>query len=401
MFRLGGDSVTEPVIMGHCRNLVMFRASAVAGLAVALALPFARPADAGPGAVSGAGAAPGFALSVVHEFPQALQQSPKYLALAKDGSLYGATSAIGSANGTVFRLSGGSVYTTIATLDYASEGGPSSAPFLGTDGSLYGLTFDGGTTGIGSIYKVKPDGTITTVLAFTGTNGMYPTALVQTPDGTLYGTTYYGGSLGDGNAYRLSPGGTFTNIVSCTLHSCLYPIGLVIGADGNVYGISEGDKQGFHNNGQLFAITPKFRTEVNFNTTAADRPWNLELGHDGSLYGLTQDFYTYRSYFFRFTPPATLKFLGSYHFPGSGAFGPQIPAPDGNFYGTLRGDIHHPGWMYQLTPTGAFHIVATFNGTDGAGPDELAVGADGALYGTTESGGSTGGGVIFKLTLPR
>ena len=138
------------------------------------------------------------------------------------------------------------------------------------------------------------------MLAFNGTNGMYPTALVQAPDDPD-GTTYYGGSHGDGNAYRLSPGGKFTNIVSCTLQSCLYPIRLVIGADGNVYGISEGDKQGFGNNGQLFAITPKFHTEVNFNATVANRPWNLELGHDGSLYGLTQDFYTYRSHFFRFT----------------------------------------------------------------------------------------------------
>jgi uncharacterized repeat protein (TIGR03803 family) len=160
----------------------------------------------------------------------------------------------------------------------------------------------------------------------------------------------------------------------------------------------------------LFAITPKFRTEVNFNTTAADRPWNLELGPDGNLYGLTQDFYTYRSHFFRFAPPAKLKFLGSYHFPGSGSFGPQIQAPDGNFYGTLMGDVHHPGWVYQLTPAGAFRIVATFNEKDGAEPDELALGADGSLYGTTESGGSlygttesggaTGGGVIFRLTLP-
>jgi uncharacterized repeat protein (TIGR03803 family) len=386
--------------MGHSRRSVRFRTSAVAGLVIALALPLTRSAGAVPGAAGGAIAAPGFTLSVVHQFPAALQTTPKYLALSKDGNLYGATSAVGSSNGTVFRLSGGSVYTTLATLDYARDGGPFGAPFLGTGGLLYGLTFDGGRTGIGSIYTVKPDGTITTVLAFNGTTGMYPTALVQAPDGTLYGTTYYGGSHGDGNAYKLSPGGTFTNIVSCTLHSCLYPIALVLAADGNVYGISEGDKQGFGNNGQLFAITPKFRTEVNFNTTVADRPWNLELGRNGSLYGLTQDFYTYRSHFFRFTPPATLTFLGSYHFPGSGAFGPQIQAPDGNFYGTLMGDIHHPGWVYQLTPTGAFHLVATFGGKDGAQPDELALGADGSLYGTTESGGATGGGVIFRLTLP-
>jgi uncharacterized repeat protein (TIGR03803 family) len=386
--------------MDHFRRLAATRRAVVAGLAVALALPFAQAASAAPGAAGGIATAPGFTLSVVHEFPQALAETPKYLALSKGGNLYGATSAVGSSNGTVFRLSHGSAYTTIATFDYARDGGPFGAPFLGTGGLLYGMTFDGGSSGIGSVYEIKPGGTIKTVIAFTGKNGMYPTALVQTPNGTLYGTTYYGGSHGYGNAYRLSPGGTFTNIVSCTLQSCLYPISLVVGADGNVYGISEGDKQGFSNNGQLFAITPRFRTEVNFNNTPADRPWNLEVGRDGSLYGLTQDFYTYRSHFFRFTPPGTLKFLGSYHFPGSGSFGPQIQAPDGNFYGTLMGDIHHPGWVYQLTPTGAFHVVATFNGKDGAGPDELALGANGALYGTTETGGSTGGGVIFKLTLP-
>jgi hypothetical protein len=80
---------------------------------------------------------------------------------------------------------------------------------------------------------------------------------------------------------------------------------------------------------------------------------------------------------------------------------PQVQAPDGNFYGTLSGDIHHPGWVYQLSPTGAFRIVATFNGKNGTQPDQLALGAGGALYGTTESGGTTGGGVPFKLTLPR
>lgn len=44
--------------------------------------------------------------------------------------------------------------------------------------------------------------------------------------------------------------------------------------------------------------------------------------------------------------------------------------------------------------------MATFNGTDDAGPDQLALGAGGVLHGTTESGGGTGGGVLFKLTRP-
>ena len=138
--------------MGHFAKSRTLRTSAVAGLAIALASPFARAADALPGAAGGDATAPAFTLSVVHQFPSALQTTPKYLALSKDGNLYGATSAVGSSNGTVFRLSGGTAYTTLATLDYARDGGPYGAPFLGTGGLLYGLTFDGGRTGIGSVY---------------------------------------------------------------------------------------------------------------------------------------------------------------------------------------------------------------------------------------------------------
>jgi uncharacterized repeat protein (TIGR03803 family) len=378
----------------------LIAASLVAALTVALST--APPAGAARRAERGrAVAAPGFSLSVVHEFPAALAGTPKSLGLRRDGNFYGATSAIGTTNGTVFRFSRASVYTTIATLDYATQGGPSSAPILGQDGSLYGLTFDGGPGGIGSVYKITLGGTFTTLISFNGVTGMYPTSLVQGPHGDLYGTTYYGGSHGDGNAYRLTTSGKFTNLVSCKLHGCLYPVGLAIGRHGNVYGFSEGDKRGFGNSGQVFAITPKFRTEVNFNSTAADDPLNLELGGGYSLYGLTEDFYTGTQHFFRLTPPGKLKFLGTYHFPGAGAFGPQVRAGNGDFYGTLMGDVNHPGWIYQLTPSGAFRIVATFSLKNGVAPDELTLGADGALYGTTQDGGSMGGGVIFKLTLPR
>jgi hypothetical protein len=94
---------------------------------------FTRSTDPVPRAGTPA-ATPGFTLSVVHQFPAALVTTPKYLALSKDGNLYGATSAVGLSNGTVFRLSGGSVYTRLATLDYARDGGPFGAPFLGTGG---------------------------------------------------------------------------------------------------------------------------------------------------------------------------------------------------------------------------------------------------------------------------
>ena len=85
--------------MGHFRRLAASGRPVVAGLAVALALPFAQASSAAPGALRGVATAPGFTLSVVHKFPQALSETPKFLALSKDGNLYGATSAVGSSNG--------------------------------------------------------------------------------------------------------------------------------------------------------------------------------------------------------------------------------------------------------------------------------------------------------------
>ena len=50
----------------------------------------------------------------------------------------------------------------------------------GTDGDLYGTTAHGGANGYGTVFRVKPDGTLTTLFSFNGTNGAYPFAgLIQ------------------------------------------------------------------------------------------------------------------------------------------------------------------------------------------------------------------------------
>jgi uncharacterized repeat protein (TIGR03803 family) len=342
---------------------------------------------------------PGFTLSVVHEFPANYALTPKALRLGSDGNLYGTTSATLSTIGTVFRLAGGRDFTTVATFDFARDGGPSNAPFIGTNGLLTGITFDGGVGGGGTIYQIGRTGAITTLFAFNGVTGLFPTDLVQTPDGTLYGVTVQGGTHGAGNAYRLAPDGKFTNLVSCTVHTCYLPTALAIGSDGNVYGTAEGDKAGFLNSGEIFQVTPVFRTAFSFNGTRGNTPVSLLLANDGKLFGLTDDFFAGQQTFFRFSPPHKLTFLGSYQFPTVLIGGP-VQAADGNFYGTLFGDIHHPGWVFQLTPEGDFRLVATFEGNDGEGPGAITPGADGALYGTTDHGGGTGGGVIFRMTLP-
>lgn len=92
---------------------------------------------------------------------------------------------------------------------------------------------------------------------------------------------------------------------------------------------------------------------------------------------------------------------------GDGPYAGLVDGSDGNLYGTTSegGPRFGAGTIFRITPGGAFETLHTFNGRDGESPGApLIQGADGDLYGTTESGGKSSGrcqfgcGVIFKIT---
>ena len=95
-------------------------------------------------------------------------------------------------------------------LDYSTTGGyPFAGLVQGTDGALYGTTQTGGSSSSGTVFKLNPDGSGFTVLQnldYYTTGGTPFARLVQGTDGALYGTTYDGGSSGQGTAFRLSFG---------------------------------------------------------------------------------------------------------------------------------------------------------------------------------------------------
>jgi uncharacterized repeat protein (TIGR03803 family) len=80
------------------------------------------------------------------------------------------------------------------------------SPVQAANGDLYGTTYEGGATagpdglvGDGTIFKMTPEGVLTTVHSFEGTDGSLSAgALVQATNGDLYGTTVEGGASGDG-----------------------------------------------------------------------------------------------------------------------------------------------------------------------------------------------------------
>lgn len=129
------------------------------------------------------------------------------LTRAEDGNLYGTTAFGGSSsNGTLFRISPGGEFTNFFSFTGGTDGAqPMAGLFAAGDGNLYGTTSAGGAFGLGTVFRMLPNGTITNLVNFDGFNGAIPRApLADGPDGNLYGTTQYGGVSGQGTIFRLS-----------------------------------------------------------------------------------------------------------------------------------------------------------------------------------------------------
>ncbi|HEV2473200.1 MAG TPA: choice-of-anchor tandem repeat GloVer-containing protein, partial [Chthonomonadales bacterium] len=98
----------------------------------------------------------------------------------------------------------------LSTLYSFTGGSDGSYPFAGltqtSDGNLLGTTYEGGSGGYGTVFRIATSGSLTTLYSFTnGSDGGYPYGrLIQAADGSVYGATGNAGSGGDGTVYVLS-----------------------------------------------------------------------------------------------------------------------------------------------------------------------------------------------------
>ncbi|MCE7959352.1 MAG: hypothetical protein DYH06_15655, partial [Acidobacteria bacterium ACB2] len=300
----------------------------------------------------------------------------------------------------------------------AGPGFPSNAVVADTSGNLYGTTYGGGASNGGTVFTIRTDGTGFSVLhSFTGGahDGWYPRdSLILDASGNLYGTTYSGGSSNLGTVFKIKTDGTDFSV----LHSFAGGAGdgwnpeasLILDASGNLYGTTYFG--GASNRGTVFTIKTDgsgFSVLHLFAGGAGDGSnpeASVILDASGTLYGTTR----YGGVSDRGTV-FTIKTDGSgfsvlHSFaggPGDGQYpwASLILDASGNLYGTTySGGASNTGTVFRIKTDGSgFSVLHSFSGgaADGQNPEaSLVLDASGNLYGTTPFGGSSGSGTVFR-----
>ena len=298
-------------------------------------------------------------------------------------------------------------YTDLHDFDCTVEGCQPAYPAIlaqGRDGNLYGTTDGGGSAGKGTVFKVTPSGTFTTLYNFSGTDGANPDGgLVLGLDGNLYGTTRYGGTNNLGTIFKMTPGGTLTTLHSFIASEGSEPRGgLVLGKNGSFYGTT----CGFNVPWVGFSITSagKFKQFTSPVPPCSFEP--LILGNDGNLYGTSQaGGATYQGTVFRMTAAGAIKIVYSFDYThGAYLYSPVTQGNDNFLYGTTSGGgSTQGGVVFKLSTAGKISVLHAFDSlTEGSTPyDGLVAASDGNYYGaTTEapSYGSAPNGSLFKIT---
>ena len=84
--------------------------------------------------------------------------------------------------------------TVLHDFTGGSDGsGPIERLVQASDGYLYGTTYDGGTSGLGVLFRISTTGKFTVLHNFEQSAGSNPVALIQHTNGFLYGDTFSGG----------------------------------------------------------------------------------------------------------------------------------------------------------------------------------------------------------------
>lgn len=330
----------------------------------------------------------GWAMSTLYTFAGGADGASPYgdVTVSPNGTLY-STTVLGGGNGCNAGTGCGTVLTLRPGMNaranavgqwsenqlYRFTGGsdgnaPSSSIVLDAAGNAYGVTYDGGAYGHGSVFELQRTGggwQYQLLYSFTGGNdGADPidNFLIDAL-GNLYGATYTGGYAGCGTVFELSP--SSNGWTEKTIHTFTgqgdagNPEGLTMDTVGNLYGVTSpvGCLSGFCGESQnadaIFMLSP---SQGDWTFTAIGNYSGLymasiSMGADGNLYGLT----AFPGYLFKLSSSGGIwTYTLLFDFSGTDAFWPEgrvVLDSEGNIYGiTNQGGAYSAGTVWQLKP---------------------------------------------------
>ncbi len=353
-------------------------------------------------------------------------------ALIVSGStLYGTTAGGGIGNaGTVFAINtNGSGYTnlyhfTALTGSGATntDGASSYGGLLLSSGKLYGTTYYGGNWGFGTVFTLSTNGTgFLSLHSFTGGEGHSPYASLAFSGGKVFGTTEYGGVAGSGAVFSMNTDGSgYASLYSFSAsEDGTLPQSALILAGKTFYGTAE--YGGSFGGGTVYKVNADgsdFTLLHAFTNTDGIYPVDQLTLSGGTLYGATADGGAEHGAIFAVNTDGT-GFVNLHRFSAftigsaglgtnsDGAFPNGSLVQSGNIlYGTTQsGGVYGNGVIFAVNTDGT-HFTNLYNfstfatGTinpDGANPAAGLFIAGRTLYGEATSGGTHASGTLFKI----
>lgn len=191
--------------------------------------------------------------------------------LINGGAIYGVTEVAGKYSaGTAFKIVPGSGGTFTFTTIWQFRGMPDAGfPYGGliadAHGNLFGTSYYGGATGLGSVYELSPNRNGTyrerVLYSFKGGSGdgsLSTSTLVFDSTGNLWGTTSAGGGSCDcGTIFKLASNGTesIAHSFGSTSTDGAFPYyGLSFDVNGNLYTSTVAG--GLYGQGTVYGLTP-------------------------------------------------------------------------------------------------------------------------------------------------
>ena len=325
-------------------------------------------------------------------------------------TLWGMTAAGGSnGGGVLFKyVSSSNTYTKIYDIFAGNGFSPMGGLTMANDGNFYGMTKEGGTNNLGTIFQYNPNTNLyNKMIDLTELEGSQPNgSLTLAIDGNLYGMTRYGGITSGGVIFQYNPTtNTYTKKYDFDSDNGFSPNGSLLQAsDGNLYGMTA--YGGANYLGVIFQynhLTNTYIKKYDFNGLDGSYPFgSLIQASDGYLYGMTSMGGTFDVgvvFQYNFTTNTFIKKADFSNLIGDGPVGSFVEASDGILYGMqpYGGDLN-TGLLFKFDPgNDNLNTVLDFSLGIGHYPfGDLMLAGDGNLYGMTKTGAPADAGLIFK-----